>query len=57
MGSKMGRPKATNPLKYDLKVRFDETTNKQLETYSKKHNQPKAQIIRNAVIEFLEKHK
>ena len=59
MGSnKMGRPKSNNPLKNDLKVRFTDEMLDKLENYCKKHdNVSKAEIIRNAVVEYLENHK
>lgn len=59
MGSKkMGRPKTDNPLKNDLKVRFTDEMLGRLDDYCKKHdNVSKAEVIRNAVVEFLEKHK
>ena len=58
MGSKMGRPKSDNPLKNDLKVRFTDEMLRKLDNYCKKHNNvSRAEVIRTAVVEFLEKHK
>lgn len=47
--SKMGRPKAKNPLNVDIKVRVDEHINKQLLEYCKKHNITRAEAVRRGI--------
>ncbi|MCY3032581.1 MULTISPECIES: CopG family transcriptional regulator [Aerococcus] len=47
--SKMGRPKAKNPLNVDVKVRIDEATNEQLLAYCKKHNITRTEAIRKGI--------
>ncbi len=49
MGSKMGRPKISNPRNVDVKVRFTSEENQKLSEYAKKNNITRAETIRTAV--------
>lgn len=52
---KMGRPLSDNPKNNDIKVRVDNETHKKLLDYCKVNNITKAEAIRNAIVEMLEK--
>lgn len=56
MSTKMGRPKTDNPLSVDLKVRIDAITNERLMKYCEEHNSVRAETVRKAIIEFLDKN-
>ncbi len=55
MSTKMGRPPSGNPLCIDLKVRVNKQTNEKLLTYCESHGITKAEAIRQAIHEMLEK--
>lgn len=46
LSPRTGRPKAENPKKYNIKVRFDEDMNKAVTDYCAKHNITKTEAIR-----------
>lgn len=56
MGSKkLGRPIIGSLKNIDIKVRIDEETNKKLLTYCEARKIKRAEAIRQAIIELLEK--
>ena len=54
MSPRTGRPKEKNPKNIDVKVRFDEETNRRLLAYSKAHGITRAETIREAVVSLLD---
>lgn len=57
MSPRTGRPKAENPKSIDVKVRIDKETNNKLEKFSIKTGKTRAELIRQAIFEFLERCK
>ena len=57
MSAKMGRPPSSNPKCNDIKVRVDNQTHEKLLKYCKKNGIGKAEAIRRAIAEMLEKIK
>ena len=57
LSPRTGRPKSDNPLNHDVKVRFDDNTYEQLQSYCDNHNLKVSELIRYAVVEYLEHHK
>lgn len=55
MPGKTGRPKSTNPLNIEVKVRFDEKTHKKLINYCEKHQTTRTEVIRQGVNLVIEK--
>lgn len=55
MEKKMGRPKSNNPLNIDIKVRINQSTNEKILKICKKEQVTRAEVIRNAIDEFLKK--
>nr|DAP78966.1 MAG TPA: Alginate and motility regulator [Bacteriophage sp.] len=55
MTPRTGRPKSTNPKKYDVKIRFDEKGHKALSDFCEKHDTTRTEVIRKAVEEYLER--
>ncbi|MCI8363775.1 MAG: ribbon-helix-helix protein, CopG family [Eubacterium sp.] len=55
MSTKMGRPRSSNPMCIDLKVRVNKQTNEILLTYCEAHGISKAEAIRRAIHQLLEK--
>lgn len=55
MSTKMGRPRSNNPMCIDLKVRVNKQTNENLLTYCESHGISKAEAIRSAIYQMLEK--
>ena len=53
----MGRPPSSNPKCNDIKVRVDNQTHEKLLKYCKKNGIGKAEAIRRAIAEMLEKIK
>lgn len=49
MTNKIGRPKVDNPKNIDIKVRFDESTNKKILTYCEEKNITRASLIRESI--------
>ena len=49
MSPRTGRPKADNPKNFDIKVRYDEETNKALLEYCKKHNITRVEAFRRGL--------
>ena len=49
LSQRTGRPKSENPKNIDLKVRIDETTNRQLVDYCKTHNITRTEAIRMGI--------
>lgn len=49
MSPKTGRPKSDNPKNVDVKVRFDESTHKELLAYCEAHNITRTEALRQGV--------
>ncbi len=49
MSPRMGRPKAENPKRNDVKVRLDDDTTKRLNEYCQKHDLTRAETIRKGI--------
>lgn len=49
-----GRPKSTNPLQTDLKVRFTADDAKRIDAYCERHNTRRALAVRAAVLRMLD---
>ena len=49
LSPRTGRPKADNPKNYDIKVRYDEETHKELIEYCKKHNIKRVEAFRQGL--------
>ena len=49
LSPRLGRPKADNPKRNDLKVRIDDDTMKRLEIYCVEHGITKAEAIRRGI--------
>ena len=54
MSPRTGRPKAENPKSVDLKIRFDQATNKRLLEYCEKHSITRTEAIRRGIHLLLE---
>lgn len=50
-----GRPKAENPIERKLSVKFSNTGYEELSQYAKEHDKAVAQVIREAVDEYIHK--
>ena len=48
-----GRPVVGEPKTNDVKVRLDDTTHEKLLQYCKKHSVTKAEVIRQAIKQFI----
>ncbi len=57
MSPRTGRPKAKNPKKYSLKIRFDEATNEKLLAYCQEHGINKTEAFRRGLNLLLEQKK
>ncbi len=57
MCPRTGRPKAENPKCFDLKVRFDKSTNERLLKYCEKYGVTKTEAIRRGIYLLLEQEK
>lgn len=55
MSTKMGRPRSSNPMCIDLKVRVNKKTYEKLLTYCEANGISKAEAIRSAIHQMLEK--
>lgn len=55
MSPRTGRPKSENPKNIDVKVRFDEESNKKLLEYCENHHITRTEAIRKAVDLLLQK--
>ena len=55
LSAKMGRPPSSNPKLNDIKVRVDDQTHEKLLKYCEAHGITKAQAIRKAIVEMLDK--
>lgn len=55
MSAKMGRPTSNNPKINDIKVRIDNKMHEKLLKYCEKNGVSKAEAIRKAISELLEK--
>lgn len=55
MSAKMGRPPSDNPKQNDIKVRVDNVLHEKLLKYCKDNGITKAEAIRRAIVEMLEK--
>ena len=53
--AKIGRPKEENPIERKLSVRFSNTSFDELSQYAKEHKKTVAQVIREAVEEYISK--
>lgn len=52
--SKVGRPVVGKPKTHDIKVRIDEETHRKLLRLAEDKNTTKAEIIRQAITQFIE---
>lgn len=55
MSAKMGRPPSSNPKQNDIKVRVDDQTHERLQKYCEANGITKAEAIRKAIVEMLDK--
>lgn len=55
MSAKMGRPLSSNPKQNDIKVRVDDQTHEKLLKYCEDNGISKAEAIRKAIVEMLDK--
>ena len=55
MSAKMGRPLSSNPKQNDIKVRVDDQTHEKLLKYCEDNGISKAETIRKAIVEMLDK--
>lgn len=55
MSAKMGRPPSSNPKQNDIKVRVDDQTHEKILKYCEANGISKAEAIRKAIDEMLEK--
>ncbi|MDT4377237.1 CopG family transcriptional regulator [Blautia coccoides] len=55
MAPRTGRPKSSNPKRYDIKVRFDEEGHEALIEFCENNNTTRTEVIRRAVEEYLER--
>lgn len=53
--ARTGRPKAENPIERKLSVKFSNTGFEELSQYAKEHDKAVAQVIREAVDEYIHK--
>ena len=57
MSPRTGRPKIEKPLSNDVKVRLDDETHEKLLEYCDEKGLSKAEVIRSAILSFLERRK
>ena len=57
MSARIGRPIIGEKKEIDLKVRIGKETNEKLLKYCQEHNQKRAEVVREAIIEKLAKEK
>lgn len=57
MSAKIGRPLSSNPKQNDIKVRIDNKTHEKLLKYCNAKGVTKAEAVRGAIVEMLEKEK
>ena len=57
MSPRTGRPKSSNPLKNDVKIRFDDELYNRLVKYCENNDTTKTEVIREAVIMLLDAKK
>ncbi|MDE6708535.1 MAG: CopG family transcriptional regulator [Oscillospiraceae bacterium] len=55
MSSKMGRPKAENPLTIEVKARIDKETNDKLVKYCKENKVTRTEVVREGIKQVIEK--
>jgi hypothetical protein len=55
VSAKIGRPLSDNPLQNDIKVRVDNKMYHQLVEYCAKNGMSKAEAVRKAIVEMLDK--
>lgn len=53
--AKAGRPKAENPIDRKISVKFSNAGFEELSQYAKEHDKAVAQVIREAVYEYMHK--
>lgn len=53
--ARTGRPKAENPIERKLSVKFSNAGFEELSEYAKEHDKAVAQVIREAVDEYIHK--
>lgn len=53
--AKAGRPKAENPIERKISVKFSNAGFEELSQYAKEHEKAVAQVIREAVYEYMHK--
>lgn len=57
MSPRTGRPKVDNPQIQRFSIRLDDITGKRLDEYCMKAGKPRAFVIRQAIIQFLDEEK
>ena len=57
MSPKTGRPKIDNPKNQKFSIRLDKMIGDKLDNYCKSYNLKRAEVIRLAIVQFLESQK
>lgn len=57
MSPRTGRPKVDNPKSQKFTIRLDDIIGRRLDDYCKQVNKKRAVVIREAIIQFLDKQK
>ncbi len=56
MSPRTGRPKSNDPKQHQISVRMNDSEIERLDAYCEKNGKQRANTVREAVIEFLERH-
>ncbi len=56
MSPRTGRPKSESPKQHQISTRMDDKELARLDEYCKRENKQRANTVREAVLEFLERH-
>lgn len=56
MSPRTGRPKSSNPKKYDVKIRFDEQGHEALIEFCEENGMTRTEAIRNAVEDYISRY-
>lgn len=56
MSPRTGRPKSNDPKQHQISVRMNDSEIERLDAYCEKKGKQRANTVREAVIEFLERH-
>lgn len=57
MSPRTGRPKVDNPKSQQFTIRLDDIIGQQLDEYCKKVDKKRAVVIREAIVQFLDRQK